>query len=621
VKDGSLRIGWVRDVATGAEIHPGEAFSLKFADGRVVSASQMTLKATPTVEQIAGTDTLPMAKRIPREQICAELASKDRTLTVHWCATLGKGANYLRQEVTLAATSTPVQLTEVRLFDFPSLDAHVVGTVPGSPLVAGDFFLGFEFPLAKSKVAEGRATSLLVRTLPLEPGKPVSYSSVVGVAAKGQLRREFQDYIEQERAHPYRTFLHYNTWYDLGYEKPFDEQGALNRINTFGRELVGKRGVKLDSLLFDDGWDDPKTLWQFHSGFPQGFTKAHEAAAHYGFGIGVWMSPWGGYATAKKQRVEAGQKQGYETVDGGFALSAPKYYGLFETTCLQMMRNYGVNQFKFDGTGNASRVFPGSLYDSDFSAAIHLIERLRQQDPAVFINLTTGTKPSPFWLRYADSIWRDGADHDFAGVGSWRQRWITYRDNETYRNIVQGGPLYPLNSLMLHGLIYAQQARNLSTDPEHDFASEVHSYFGSGTQLQEMYITPGLLTAEDWDTLAEAAKWSRANAAVLRDSHWIGGDPGKLEIYGWAAWTREKAVVTLRNPSDKPQSLALDLAQAFELPAGAAQSYQLHSPWTADGKQSPIRVKVGTPWTVELKPFQVLTVEALPSADDQRVAF
>ena len=58
----------------------------------------------------------------------------------------------------------------------------------------------------------------------------------------------------------------------------------------------------------------------------------------------------------------------------------------------------------------------------------------------------------------------------------------------------QGGPLYPLNSLMLHGIIYAQRAKNLNTDPDGDFTDEVHDYFGTGTQLQEMYITPSLLS-------------------------------------------------------------------------------------------------------------------------------
>src|ERR1017187_4175906 len=618
VVDGGLKVAEIVDGRSGAKLLPGEAFSLQLRDGRVIAASRMKMKAAPVEEQIAATPAASSAaERVAGRRVCADLSEDDISLTVHWCAMLREGANYLRQEVTLKAGARAVDIAEVRVFDFDAPGAEVVGKVPGSPMVAGDFFFGFEFPLSESAVKDGRATAVLMRVLPLEAGNSITYSSVIGVAAQGQMRRDFLAYIEQERAHPYRTFLHYNSWYDIGYGNRFDEAAALDRVHAFGDELVKKRGVKMDSFLFDDGWDDTQTLWHFNQGLPNGFTKIHESADAYGFGIGVWLSPWGGYSTAKKQRIAAGEQAGDEAGKGGFALSAPKYYGLFETTCLEMITKYGVNQFKFDGTGNASTVFPGSLFDSDFSAAIHLIERLRQQEPNIFINLTTGTRPSPFWLRYADSIWRDGDDHSFDGVGTWRQKWITYRDEQTYRNIVEGGPLYPLNSLMLHGIIYAEKAKNLNTDPGGDFRDEVHDYFGTGTQLQEMYISPGLLTKENWDDLAEAAKWSRANAAVLKDTHWIGGDPGKLEVYGWASWTPAKGIVVLRNPSDKAQEFLLDVGKAFEVPVGAARSYLARSPWAEDSKKVAIRLDAGKPWRVALKPFEVLTLDAEPVSSTQ----
>jgi hypothetical protein len=75
-----------------------------------------------------------------------------------------------------------------------------------------------------------------------------------------------------------------------------------------------------------------------------------------------------------------------------------------------------------------------------------------------------------------------------------------------------------------------------TADTGDDFEKEVHSFFGSGTQLQELYITPALLTKANWDTLAESARWSRAHSETLKDTHWIGGDPDKLQVYGWAAW-------------------------------------------------------------------------------------
>ncbi len=188
---------------------------------------------------------------------------------------------------------------------------------------------------------------------------------------------------------------------------------------------------------------------------------------------------------------------------------------------------------------------------------------------------------------------------------------MTYRDREEYQNIVVGGPLFPLNSVMLHGLIYAQHAPGLDTDPGHDFAAEVHSYFGSGTALQEMYITPKLLTKSDWDTLGEAAKWSRNNADVLKDTHWIGGDPGRLDVYGWAAWSPRKAIVTLRNPSDVAQAFALDVATALELPKGAKGTFTAKSPWK--GTKTALALSAGKPMTLNLKPFEVMTLELTPT--------
>ncbi len=614
VVHGSLKVEDIEDLGNGAILRPGEVFSLLLGDGHLIGASQLRIDGGPTQEQVAPIPTASrQAERVAGQKLCADLTTLDNALAVHWCAVLRDGADYLRQEITLRASTHPVNITEVRLFDFQVPGAQVVGRVAGSPIVAGSFFFGFESPLAKSAVTHARATSILTRVLPLGTGHSITYSSVIGVASPGQLRRDFLAYLEQERAHPHRTFLNYNTWYDLGYGDRYSEADALNRVHAFGDELVRKRGVTMDSFLFDDGWDDPRSLWKFNSGFPDGFTAVRKAAAGYGFGIGVWLSPWGGYGAEKAKRVAAGEQAGFETAKGGFALSGLRYYERFEKTCMEMLSNYDVNQFKFDGTGNANQIFPGSLFDSDFSAMIHLIEQLRTRDPNIFINLTTGTWPSPFWLRYSDSIWRGGEDHGFDGVGSWRQKWITYRDEQTYRNVVEGGPLYPLNSLMLHGLIYADKAKNLDTDPKDDFPDEVHSFFGSGTQLQEMYLTPSLLSARDWDVLGEAARWSRSNESVLKDTHWIGGDPGRLQVYGWASWAPSKGIVVLRNPSDRAKEFALDVGKAFELPRHAAQSYLAHSPWAPDRESPSLDLRAGRTQIIHLKPFQVLVLEATPA--------
>jgi hypothetical protein len=497
-------------------------------------------------------------------QLRARFRQTDGDLVVRYTARLTEA--YVRETFRFE-TPRDLDVATVSLIDFELPGATVAGMVDGSPIVAGNLFLGFEHPMSLPKVVGGRATILLKRSLPLRAGVAVEYSAVLGVAPPGQMRRAFARYLEAARAHPFRTFLHYNSWYDIGYFTPYSESDALRVIRAYGDELVRKRQVQLDSFLFDDGWDDTSKLWQFNAGFPHGFAPLRDAAKEFGAAPGIWLSPWGGYGPPRKARLATAAAAGYEVDTQGLALSGPRYYALFHDVALRLLEDYGINQFKLDGTGSPDKVTPGSAFDSDFAAAISLIDDLRARQPGLFINLTTGTWPSPFWLRWADSIWRGGDDHSFLGEGTDRQRWITYRDADTYGGIVRQGPLYPLNSLMLHGIIFARHARGLDSDPRGDFASEVWSYFASGTGLQELYISPDLLSAAQWDTLAAAAKWARERGEVLKDSHWVGGDPARDEVYGWASWNGGRAVLALRNPSAQPKSFHVDLAKLLELPA------------------------------------------------------
>ena len=590
------------------------AFVLVLSDGTALTSDSLRALRGPVHDDLpARSGASRLAERVPGQRVLMVLEDAAGRVRATWSAILRDGSSYVRQEVALNALDGPLPVREIVMLDFDLPKAEVSGTVKGSPIVAGLWYAGFEHPLSASSVAGGRARASLQRELPLRPGATFTASSVIGAVRPGQLRRDFLHYVERERAHPYRTFLHYNSWYDIGYFSKYSEPEALAVIDAFGTELVRKRGVTLSSFLFDDGWDDPATLWGFHAGFPNGFARVREEAARFGAAPGVWMSPWGGYGKPKEERLANGRAQGFETNRGGFALSGPKYYERFRQTCLTMLHKYGVNQFKIDGTGNVSNAIPGSAFDSDFDAAIALIGELRTEKPDLYVNLTTGTFPSPFWLRYADSIWRGGEDHSFAGVGTNRQQWITYRDGDTYRGVVSRGPLFPLNALMLHGLIYARRANKLDTDPGNDFQSEIRAYFGTGTQLQEMYVTPALLTPANWDALAEAANWSRRNADALVDTHWIGGDPRKLEVYGHAAWSPRRAILSLRNPSDKPQSVAIDVSRAFELPDGARTSFSARSPWREDASRPAVELQAGQEHVFRLAPFEVLTLDADPA--------
>ena len=177
--------------------------------------------------------------------------------------------------------------------------------------------------------------------------------------------------------------------------------------------------------------------------------------------------------------------------------------------------------------------------------------------------------------------------------------------------MVSRSDLYPLNSLMLHGIIYAKSAHGLNYDTNNILKSEIRAMFGNGTQLQEMYITPALLTPQNWDDLAEAAKWSRANADTLVDTHWIGGSPEDRSVYGWASWSAKKGILTLRNPLAHTAEIKIDPAKVFELPDGAAKNYVVVNPFK-DQIVDMTELRAGEKTVFKLNPFEVLVIEALP---------
>ncbi|MGH7978592.1 MAG: enterotoxin [Limisphaerales bacterium] len=586
----------------------GDCFQVALGDGTLLRSSDLKLLAPPKLEPMDVNKASPVAAlHDPGHQLVADYSAPGEDLSFEWRVMLRRHSTYIHQELSLKAARGGVPVKEIILFDQRIPGAKTMGAVAGSPVVAGNFFFGYEQPMAENTVDSNSVVRCgFLRNAVLKEGETLHESCVIGVAPAGQMRRGFLDYIERERARPYRPFLHYNSWFDL---RQYNEAQCVNAIDKIGEELAIKRGVQISSFLFDDGWDDPRTLWNFHSGLPNGFTPLLQAAKKIHAGLGVWISPFGGYGEAKQGRLKFGSAGGFETNASGFSLAGPKYYRRFHDICVNMIEKYGINEFKFDGLAAGAKANEAGL-TRDGDAMLRLIGQLRKIAPALYINQTVGTWPSPFWLLSVDSTWRGGDDHDFYGKGSMRQRWITYRDMTTYRNVVLRAPLYPLNSIMVHGIIYGKQAKGLTCATDGDFADGVRDYFGMGTQLQELYITPDLLDQQNWDDLAEAAKWSRANAGVLVDTHWIGGDPGKGHVYGWASWSPRGAIITLRNPDDRPAVFTADPADLFELPAKAKEIFRMRSPWKMDRNDPDIIIRAGEHCAFKLKPFQVLVLES-----------
>lgn len=589
-------------------------FKVTLTNGEVINSDEFALIGKPKIVAIAADadQNVSLARKSAGKKYVADFDNAKLGLKVHWEASLRNNSNYVRQEFAYSAKDS-VKVSAITLVSFPnSVSLKKEGTVDGSPLIHNQLFFAVEHPMSQISTDNGSTSVYLPRLNSITSTTPITISAAWGVTPKNQLRRGFLYYIERERASPYRQMLHYNSWFDLSWgNKKMEEVSSLDRIKMFTDSLTIKRHVRVNGYLFDDGWDDNTSLWQLNSGFPDGFTKLSAATKASNASLGVWVSPWGGYGKSKQQRIAYGKQQNppFETNKNGFSLTGPIYYKRFKEVTTSFIKNYNVSMFKFDGVGAGNGASGASItYQQDIEALIKLINDLRDEKPGLYLSLTVGTWPSVYWLKYGDAIWRAGEDTGLApGDGPKRQQWITYKDGQAFKNIVNRAPLFPLNAIMYHGICVAENGLpgKLEMD-EKNIADEIWAFFGTGTGLQELYINPHDLTTNEWNYVRDAANWSIAHKKELTDVHWVGGDPLKGEVYGYAGWAQKKGTLSLRNPTGVEKTFTVNVKTAFDLPANETDNYRFFDAKTG----SKTVVYSGKTFTVKLAPYQVQVMDA-----------
>jgi hypothetical protein len=596
-----MRLTSVKNLLTGKS-YPQSSPLFVLKTGNSNEVSDWVMCQAPVLSDLkAELGTPSRGNDYAGKALTAEFESPSTGIRVRWIGSLRDQAGYLRTTINISGTKKSPAINHVQLLNNMKIDALVqMGNHRGGNAVRSDqMFFGVEVPFFENSISGDTFSSGFGCELSLNKGKAYTFSAVVAVFPEGQLRRTFLHYLERERARSYKPFLHYNCWFD--FRNAVSEELMLDRIKKINMQLTQKRGVSLDSYVIDDGYDDfNKGFWAFDdTKFPDGFTKVAKRLADVDSNLGLWLSPSGGYG-GRKERIARAQEIGIEKLD----LSVPAYYEWFLARHQRFIQDEQVNYFKWDRLGNE--------VNGHFMALVDIAHKLREVKPDLFINTTAGTWQSPFWLNHVDCTWRSGKDVGFRGKGDEREQWLTFRDGISYESISKSAMTYPLNALMIHGIVFADGTRDTKTlhRGSKDLRNEVRSYFGGGYALQELYINPDYMTADQWNAIADGAKWARDRADILVDAHFIGGNPNKLEVYGFAAWRNNRGTITLRNPNDVKQRFNLDVATAFELPAGAASSYTLTSPY-ADQRVKRLNIVAGKPLEIELMPFEVLVFDAV----------
>lgn len=411
-------------------------------------------------------------------------------------------------------------------------------------------------------------------------------SSVVGIVAPNQARRSFLAYSERERAVPWRAMPAYISWYELNINRNNDRNYTNNMnveqcadvVGQWKKNLYDKYGESINSFVWDDGWDFYGP-WTFNKNFPNGFKEPDELAKQMGSGIGAWLGPVGGYGESGNYR--RAYWNGGAGGTGGMQLSNPAYYKAFTDAITDLCngRGYDFRFFKFDGiSAQFSSVGPdaGTTGEENAEGIIRAERMVRETiKEDIFFNTTVGTWASPFWFQYTDAIWRQENDYgEIGNQGSDREKWITYRDRLVYQNFVKNSPICPINTLMTHGFILSKWG-SVSKDMSYEgIVREMRCAFACGSGMVELYndylLMNNLYGGRLWGDLAECLRWQKANADVLPDAHWVGGNPwtgSKAEVYGWASWNGPKSTLALRNPAASTATYRTTLRQALEIPA------------------------------------------------------
>ena len=568
VEDGRLRTEAVENRRTGTHVTlDGPAFALEVVSPEVFITPPASNVVTLTSEAFVLDSVRANGERALTAWLHAEaapihavlrIAADDRqpvvTTTLTWSQPNATDAPYLVRVVTLE-------------------DAALGGTTAtgggyGQPVFTEDLFFGIEYPGSDASADGSRLRLAYDVGLNATVEGMTSYPAVVGAGGAEAVRHDFVAYINSLRPNPVRPYLLYNSWYDI---RDFNEPEIFDRIAFFRQTLGDAYGQPLDAFVLDDGWDDlDGPLWSIDlDKLPSGLESTGERLDAAGAALGLWASPWGGYDDNRKARARTADLEGYETMGEFLCLAGTRYHDRFRDQLLHLQRENNVGFWKLDGfLSTCNRPDHGHEIGrfsrrAQIDAFLGVLDTLRADRPDVHIDVTVGTWPSPWWLKWADYVWMGGADYAFSeDVPSLtlRDQSVTYRDEVMYDNLVVQRQAMPTSAFMTHGIIKGRLNRLGEPDERPEaLIRDAVVYFSRGVAMWELYLTPEIISDPEWAGVVQVMEWARANWDLLEHTTFVGGSPRGGEVYGYAHFDGDRGLLTLRNPSPEARSYAIPL--------------------------------------------------------------
>ncbi|HEY9165079.1 MAG TPA: hypothetical protein VIS48_02845 [Candidatus Kryptonia bacterium] len=507
---------------------------------------------------------------------------------------LDPGAFYVHRRISIRDTVAGLHFLN-RVW---ALDAALIGPQEvvkeggfGQPISlldphGGSSFWGLEYPASENKIHEEKDAIHI--KCGEDFGEKIGHSwlrtdwVVEGVAPNRYAKLWFMEYVKRIRVAPAEPYTLYNTWYDLrsprfhnlSPDHVMNETNTLRIIDLIRRNMIDKHGITLNAFVLDDGWDEYQSNWKLRdSTFPHGLAPIVSDLKESNTALGLWLGPAGGYSFSNL-RVDWMRDHGYETVGSELCLAGKNYSQLFRKRVVDFAKDESVGYYKWDGIqfscSEPDHGHPVGIYSrrAILDTLISICNTVRMANPNAYLNITSGTWLSPWWVKYANQIWMQGQDYGYADVPSLspRDAAMTYRDFVLYDDFEIDHMWFPIANLMTHGIIKGSlEELGGENEPLDKFTNESVLYFARGISMWELYISPDIMSEEEWNAISQSIKWAKDRFPIISQTEMVGGDPTRRKPYGYVHFKGSKGIVAARNPWIEPSRLVVNFSQSVGL--------------------------------------------------------
>lgn len=510
----------------------------------------------------------------------------------------------------------------------------------GQPFYMNGLFFGSEFPLTETKIRDNVGyiryfSGKRFDELKLNCGHTFkTWNTVVGAARsldERVIREDFLTYI-REISRKIKPRFQYNSWYDHMHD--ITNENISSSFKEIEKGLSSTLVPPLDSYVVDDGFVDwDADFWTFNKKFPNELYPAASLAKKFSSEFGLWNGPRGGYNNKTplfgKQMEKAG-KGGYNKAAKDVCVSSLTYIKNITDYYLDYTKKFDINYWKLDGFlltacpskkhGHMTGGYNGMYqYTEMWENWINIFHKVRLSRETIgkdmWINQTSYSTPSPWFLQWSDSLWiQNSEDIGFIDKSTTGEklsdkdvdRTLTYRDNCYYDFSVIRNYQFPHEFLYNHDPIYGNTAKISMTDEE--FRKYMFMMATRGTAFWELYYSYNMFNTAKWRINADALRFIRNEYDSLKTSQFIGGSPAKAEAYGYSCWSKEKGIISLRNPANRPQSITVTLDDTIGVDK-EMQNLRMAYVYPYDKKSDGKTYCYGEQITVELAPLEALIMK------------